>query len=221
MKKIYVLIGLLCLWSLSLFSSEIKVASSVNSDTIGLQDILSYKIMVSGEDGNEVSTPDLPSIPGFSFRDVQSSTQSSFSWVNGKTTTSFTKTFTYSLIPKEKGQHTIPPVSFEFKGFTYKTKPIEVNVIDGSVNSSNTRTRRPRSIFDDFGNEPTQTQSQDGETFLVSSVNKKRVYKGEPVEVEYTLYTTENITGLSISDEKDYPGYGKDEVYSARELRLE
>ncbi|MDP8232728.1 MAG: BatD family protein [Candidatus Zophobacter franzmannii] len=220
MKKLILLIGLIGLILVPLFSSDLKVASSVNSDTIGLQDQLNYKVIVSGEDGNKVSTPSLRTVPGFSLLDTRSSTQSSFSWVNGKTTTSFTKTFTYTLSPRKEGDYTIPAVSFDFKGSTYNTKPIQVKVVKGTTNTSKARTRRSRSVFDNFYEEPAKTSSPDGETFLVAKPNKKSVFKGEPIKVDYTLYTTQNVSGLSISDEKDYPGYGKDEIYTARELRM-
>ncbi len=218
MKKLYIIISLVLLL-LPLWGQDLKVATSVNSSTVGIQDIVTFKVIVSGEDANTVDTPDFPTVKSFALKSVNNSVSSSFSWVNGQTTSSFTKTFTYQLIPKEVGTFKIPPIKFAHKNETFETKPLEVKVVEGSTNTSRSRTRRSRSIFDDFYDDSSQQSSNDGELFLVAEPDKRSVYKGEPVIVTYNLYTNQDLTGLSISDEKDHPGYGKEETYTAKELR--
>ncbi len=219
MKKIYIVLLLVSLL-IPLFAGDLKVATSVNSSTIGLQDVLTFKVIVSGEDANKIDTPSLPDIKGFAFRSVNNSVSSSFSFVNGKSSSSFTKTFTYTLIPKEKGMFTIPPVKLSHNNENFETKPLQVKVIEGTTNTSKSRTRRSQSIFDNFYDETSQQSSNDGEIFIVAEPDKKSVFKGEPINVTYNLYTNQELSGLSISDEKDHPGYGKEETYTASELRF-
>jgi len=117
------------------------------------------------------------------------SQQVSQSWVNGRS--SFNKTYSYYLLPQQKGTLTIRQASIEINGQIYKTNPIKVTVTNA--------VEKPK--------DPNDTQlSADTELHLVADVSKSNPYLNEPITVVYKLYFSNNI-GITNWRELNKPKY--------------
>jgi len=119
--------------------------------------------------------------------------QTSYQWINGKATSS--KTLTWTLVPNQKGQLTIPALTVTVDGKKLKTKPIRMN-IKGSG----------------------QVVNKD-ELFLLAEIDQDEVYVGEQVTVTYKLYTR---VQMSLEDIK-YPesvGFWTEELSVPRPPRF-
>jgi hypothetical protein len=117
------------------------------------------------------------------------SQQVSQSWINGKS--SFNKTYSYFLLPMQKGVLVIRQASIDIRGQIYKTSPIKITVTAA--------VEQPR--------DPNDTQvTADQSLHLVAEISKTNPYLNEPITVVYKIYFSYNI-GITNWRELDKPKY--------------
>lgn len=124
------------------------------------------------------------------FRIIAGPTQMmSQSWVNGRG--SFNKTYTYYLMPTQRGTLTIRQAVVEINGQQYKTAPIKITVT--------APVEQPRDP-----NDPRMAVSDALQ--LVAEVSKSNPYINEPITVVYKLYFDYNV-GIREFRELEKPKY--------------
>ena len=112
------------------------------------------------------------------------------SWVNG--VQSFSKTYTYFLTPRSKGNFTIGQAEVTINGETYKTSPIEIEVTNA--------VKKP--------NDPNNVEGQiDENIHLVAEVSNPNPYLNEGITIIYKLYFRNPISVSDVS-ELETPSYG-------------
>ena len=112
------------------------------------------------------------------------------SWVNG--VQSFSKTYTYFLTPRSKGNFTIGQAEVTINGEIYKTSPIEIEVTNA--------VKKP--------NDPNNVEGQiDGNIHLVAEVSNPNPYLNEGITIIYKLYFRNPISVSDVS-ELETPSYG-------------
>ena len=112
------------------------------------------------------------------------------SWVNG--VQSFSKTYTYFLTPRSKGNFTIGQAEVTINGEIYKTSPIEIEVTNA--------VKKP--------NDPNNVEGQiDGNIHLVAEVSNPNPYLNEGITIVYKLYFRNPISVSDVS-EIETPSYG-------------
>ena len=112
------------------------------------------------------------------------------SWVNG--VQSFSKTYTYFLTPRSKGNFTIGQAEVTINGEIYKTSPIEIEVTNA--------VKKP--------NDPNNVEGQiDGNVHLVAEVSNPNPYLNEGITIVYKLYFRNPISVSDVS-ELETPSYG-------------
>ena len=112
------------------------------------------------------------------------------SWVNG--VRSFSKSYTYFLSPKRKGELKIGQAIIEIEGEVYKTSPKTVEVTE-AVSSPNS----PESQADAIADE---------NLHLVAEISKSNPYLNEAITVIYKLYFSSEIS-ISNVNEVETPKY--------------
>lgn len=164
--------------------AQVQFEAKVSKPSLGINERLRVDFTMNADGDN--FTP--PSFEGF--RVVAGpSQQVSQSWVNGRS--SFNKTYSYFLLPVQRGQLTIRQASIEINGQVYKTTPIRVNVTAA--------VEQPR--------DPNDVQiSADDALHLVAEVSNENPYLNEPITVVYKLYFNYNI-GITNFRELDKPKY--------------
>ncbi|PRX56745.1 BatD family protein [Flagellimonas meridianipacifica] len=150
---------------------EITFELKLSKEKLGINERLRAEFTMN-KDGDNFNPP---SFEGFKV--VMGPSQSiASSWINGKRT--YSKTYTYILVPTARGRFTIKQATIEINGETYKTlsKTVEVTAAVDKPNDQKT--------VDDVADESLH---------LVAEVSKGNPYLNEAVTVIYKLYVSPNI----------------------------
>ncbi len=189
------------LWGGLLRSEEISVSGRVDSERIGEQDQLQFTIDISGPDAGKVNTINLPAMKNLKVV-AGPSVSTRFQWVNGVSSSS--KSFTYILLPTSKGEAEIPAVEVQHEGKRYRTDPIKIEVISGSITRRESQ-RIP--TFPDIVERKDDRARPEPDIIARATVDKDRLYQGEQLTLTYKLYTTVNILDIDISDMPSFEGF--------------
>ena len=147
--------------------AQVQFEAKVSKNSLGLNERLRIDFTMNADGDN--FTP--PNFEGFRIV-AGPSQQVSQSWVNGRS--SFNKSYSYYLLPSQKGALTIKQASVEINGQIYKTNPIKINVTAA--------VEQPR----DPNDEP-QISAADA-IHLVAEISKGNPYVNEPITVVYKLF---------------------------------
>jgi len=122
-------------------------------------------------------------------------TSSSYTVINGKSSGS--KSYKYILQATQKGDFTIQPATANIGGKTLKSNDINIKVVEPS---------------------PSQIQNvPDKKTFVRLEISTSEGYPGQFIQLDYVLYTRQNIERYDISP-YDYPdGFFVDYVKDLKE----
>ncbi|MCR9263741.1 MAG: BatD family protein [Flavobacteriaceae bacterium] len=151
---------------------EVTFQMNLSKEKLGINERLRVEFSMN-KDGDNFSPP-----PFEGFKVVMGPSQSiSSSWVNGKR--SFSKTYSYILVPTARGNFTIKQATIDIGGETYKTLPKTVEVTAAVDKPSDQKT------VDDVADESLH---------LVAEVSKGNPYLNEAVTVIYKLYVSPDIS---------------------------
>lgn len=122
------------------------------------------------------------------------STQQSFSMVNGRTTQSSSVTYTYVLMANRNGSFVIPSAHAVVAGSNISSQAIKINVSG--------RAQTGASQYGSHNTQPAQRVDRAGsrisgnDLFIRVTANKQRVYEQEPILLTYKVYTQVELTQL-------------------------
>ena len=116
------------------------------------------------------------------------STQSSFSMVNGRTSQSSTVTYTYIVCALKNGTFTIPAATIIADGKQISSNAVKIQV-SGTAQSNSRSSQQSET-------RPAGTQISGSDLFIKVSASKKRVVEQEPVLLTYKVYTLVSLTQL-------------------------
>ncbi len=198
---VFSLLFLILLFNSSLScAQEISFEVSVDNNKVSLGASLQLNLGFYGM--KDISAPELPDIDGFDWRYLGPSTR--ISMVNGQVSSSVTHI--YTLIPLKVGKFKIPSFSVNYRGKTYTSKAIPVEVIKGYVETLS-------------GEKEEGLQELDERIFLTLQAAKTKTYVNEVIPVKIKLY----INQLSIRDiqipEFIHEGFWVDEFSEPKQYR--
>jgi hypothetical protein len=205
MKRLFVLIALL----MPILLGAITVTASVNKNRVDLADRLVYTIQIKGEENFDVSEPQAPKIDLFSFVNMSSSSRSSSTIINFKTRREYIRTYAYSYVPLKEGSTSIAAQRIRVGNKVYTTNSFTIDVIKSSPSPSQSNPSSPGGQAITDPDIPWNSGRMTGNTMLLASPQRQSVYKGQPVIISYYLYTDQMVRSFSLTEERDFPGYGK------------
>ncbi len=212
-RKYKLLVVLLALASPAA-AQDVQVTASVDAEEIGLQDQLQLAVSVSGPDSGSAEAPRLPRFAGFDVVGGPNiSTQ--FQWINGRYSSS--RSYTYILLPRKTGRHTIDAIEVQVGGRVFRADPITVNVRAGSVRPLQSRSADP---LGDEGLLPSK-EGSGNEVLVEAEVDRKRAYPGQQVTLTYHLYTRVAVTGLQLQENPPLTGFWLEEIDVDKNPRAE
>lgn len=144
---------------------------NLSKEKLGINERLRVEFTMN-KDGDDFSPPDFNG-----FRVLMGPSQAiSSSWING--VRSYSKTYSYTLAPTERGKFTIKQASIVIDGKVYKSlaKTVEVTAAVSKPNDDMN--------VDDFA---------DDNLHLVAEVSKTNPYLNEAITVVYKLYVSPSI----------------------------
>lgn len=231
--KFFILLLLIGLSMQTLFAQEMRFVAQVNSNTIGIEDHLVITFSLENFPSGDLSNLDVK-FPGFQvLAGPMVSNSRNISIINGKREVSETNSYTYEARPTALGAFTIPPAKVVLNGKTYTSNPVKVQVVEGSLRPQRQASpqRQFRDPFEEFWEEmqrdmeemfgaPRMMQPQRQQIdyydftedkipqniFLKIEADKKEVYEGEPLKIEYKLYTRLNMN-MAITELPDLNGF--------------
>lgn len=168
---------LLCLLTTSALASGVKIDVKIVAEKIGFEDTLIYIVTIEGI--ANAAEPDLSGIKDFGVGVPQRST--GFGFVGGASYISVS--YLYELTPLKTGTLTIPPVTYRYKGKTYRSRSFSVEVVKGTV--------KPAEGELDVKLQIETTQSE--------------VKQGQPVSFRVLLYTRSDLTSLKLVSLEAHP----------------
>lgn len=193
------LILLLFLAVQSVFA-QVEFKASVSKNNIGINERLRIDFTMN-DDGDNFEAP---SFEGFKIFGGPNQSVS-YSWVNGKK--SFSKSYSFFLMPTRKGTFVIKSASIEIAGKIYKTNPVKITVGNAVAEPEPEEEEDPFAVI--FGNQRRRQQQQqqqqqlppslkDGDGIhLVAEISNPNPYLNEPITAVYKLYVSPYV---SVSD---------------------
>lgn len=167
-----------------LSAQEVSFDAKVSKKQLGVNERLRVDFTMN-TDGDNFEPPSFEN-----FTVVGGPSQSiNNSWING--VRSFSKSYSYFLAPKKRGEFTIGQATIEIDGKTYKTLPVKI-----TVTAAIDKPKDP--------NDPNYIASE--KIHLVAEISNGNPYLNEAITVVYKLYVAQN-TGVRNWREIDSPRY--------------
>lgn len=192
MKKTLLILFVL-LSSIS-FGQQLKVSTDKNPAIVGEQILVQFSI---DEKGDNFKSPNFNGLRVLS--GPNPSTSSSYSFVNGKSESTTSTTYSFYLKATKEGTYTITPATIKVKGKTIKSKSYQIKVVKGSEKNK------------------AQQKALSDNLFIKVNVNKKNIVVGEQILVTYKLFTRLELQNSELSKLPDLNGFwSKDLETSSR-----
>ncbi len=170
----------------------VEFEAILSKDKLGINERLRIDFKMN-RDGDNFTPPDFEG-----FRVLMGPFQTvSSSWVNG--VKSYSKTYSYTLAPTERGIFTINQATIVIDGKTYKTTPKKVEVT---------------AAVDKPSDQLTTDDIADQNLHLVAEVSKASPYMNEAVSVVYKLYVspTINVSNFRPLDNPTYNNFWSQDI---------
>jgi len=180
---------------------EASFTAAVNAERIGLDDILVYTLTYTGN--NNPQTPELPMLRMLrDFRLLQQSTSSEVRLLDGDV--SYATHFYYHLLPLRTGKLSIPAVRVRLAGKEFRSNPVFVEVVPGSV-----LPKEPFSAYADDSLSPSLARGEPiapGDLFLQVRASPQRVFRNQQVNLAILLYSRKRIESATMISNRSFPG---------------
>lgn len=199
-KQLYILL-LFCLIGKLSVAQDVEFVTKISDETVSINEQFKvvFEINASGSNFR-------PPVLTDNFRVLGGPLSSSqMRYVNGKISSSLS--YTYILKPISEGDFIIEPASIEVDGKSYSSNPVQLKVTAAKVPNQNNPS--PSQTPSSRSNSPKSNQY---EIFLTESVNKKTVYQGDQLVIDYDLYTREQVESYEIDVLPDFRGFYTSEL---------
>jgi len=111
----------------------------------------------------------------------------------------------FTLLPTKVGSFTIPPAKVLVDNKWLESNSITIKITQaGSATNKNSQASKSNTQSNKSENIP---QLEDGEIFLKAEVNKSNVYLGEPVILNYYIYTRVDVRQYGINKTPSFKGF--------------
>jgi hypothetical protein len=183
-----------------LLFSQVEFTANVSKKKLGINERLRVDFEMNSE-GDNFSPP---SFTGFTV--VGGPSQSvSHSWINGKR--SFSKTYTYILSPKKRGEFTIKQAEIVIEDETYKTIPINVEVVAAIAKPKNP-------------NDPDYVAQEN--IHLVAEISNTSPFLNEAITIIYKLYVgpSVNVSNFNPIDNPKFADFWSQNI-DIKQLKIE
>ena len=197
MKKILsilVFIGI----ALSVFADEVVFKANAPSQVIaGRPFQLTYTVNQRCRDLNAPEFTDFDVLAG-----PYSSTSSSISFVNGRRTSSYEQTYTYTLMAQRTGTFTIGPASIKVDGSNYQSNGVRIQVLPEDQQPQQTASQGRGQ-----GQQGSQGSQVSSENLFVRTITTKtKVHEQEAFMIMYKLYFA-NVDVAQLTNNTKLPEF--------------
>jgi hypothetical protein len=145
-----------------------------------------------------------PSFPKLNLLSGPNQSQS-MQYINGKV--SRTTSISYILQATEEGKVEIEAASIVVDGKTYRSNPLEIEIVAASAGSANAHRNRQQQ-------RKANGESLEDHVFIKAFVDRKEAFVGEKVTVNYKLYSRFPISGINLESLPSFNGFWSQDIRS-------
>ena len=116
------------------------------------------------------------------------SQSSSTSFVNGRRTSSFQMTFTYTLMAQKEGTFSIAPATITINGEQYTSNGVKITVLPEDQPATNSQQPAANNQQPTASSQRQSSGPEQGNIFVRTLVSKTKVYEQEAVLLSYKVY---------------------------------
>ena len=174
MKKLSIILFLFC--SALIHAQTLKVSVDKNPAIVGEQILIQYTINTKGDNFKSPNFKGLRVLSG-----PNPSTQSSYTFVNGKSKSNSSTTYSFYLKSIKEGTYNISPATITVNGKTINSKPYTLKVVKGSEKNK------------------AQQKALSNNLFIKVDVSKRNIVVGEQILVTYKLFTRVDLHNTELS----------------------
>jgi hypothetical protein len=185
-----------------LSAQDVAVRSYLNSAQVASNQQFVLSVEISGVQRVD-RDPMLPDMSGFATY-LGSSSSSQMQIINGRTSVSIT--LQYRFLAIAEGNFEIPPVQVEVNGQAFATDPLQIEIMAGAAPGAPQSPRRPAGAP-----QGGEVEIAPEDLFITATVSKARVHQGEPVIVEYRIYTRVSVSSYSVTKSPGTAGFWAEE----------
>ena len=202
----FLILIILFLLPFSVLYSEIIINSYVDNNTLKRGESFTYIISIEGKNEKLNFSPEslkFPSIKGLKVLNRYSSSSHSYSFINGKTSSSEILKISYLLVYLgDRKKIIIPKINLKVNKKLYQTNEVEV-------------------YFEDSGKIGTGKRHED--YFIDTAVSKVEVYEFEPLFLNYTLYIkpTIRVSNINLMEKENFNNFFVHSIYDIFKQRPE
>ena len=140
------------------------------------------------------------------------SRSSSYQVINGKTSSSLSVSYTFTLQGLKTGTYSVPPASIIVDGQKHSSNGLSIKVLpdDGSDAAGSSAAQSGAST----------AKITNDKIFIRTNISKSSVYEQEPVVVTYKLYTLADVAGMNNMKMPDFNGFLKQELDQSQNKQL-
>lgn len=164
-------------------------ASAPSAVVMGQQFQLTYTVNTEG--ATSLRTPDLSAFEVL--MGPSSSVSRSMQIINGQTSSSYSQTFTYVLMPKKEGTFNIGPGSIKIKNANYSSNSLVVKVLPPDKAGSASGGGRSSGGSSGGGASQGSTSVGTNELFVRMNVSNRSVYEQEGFLVTFKIYSLYDV----------------------------
>ena len=164
-------------------------ASAPSAVVMGQQFQLTYTVNTEG--ATSLRTPDLSAFDVL--MGPSSSVSRSMQIINGQTSSSYSQTFTYVLMPKKEGTFNIGPGSIKIKNANYSSNSLVVKVLPPDKAGSASGGGRSSGGSGGGGASQGSTSVGTNELFVRMNVSNRSIYEQEGFLVTFKIYSLYDV----------------------------
>lgn len=134
------------------------------------------------------------------------STSSSTSFVNGHRTSSFTQTYTYTLMAQKAGTFTISPATVKVDGESYQSNGVRITVLPEDEQQAAQSSQSTQSNPNTQSAPSAQSSASSENIFVRTIASKTRVHEQEALMITYKLYFA-NVDVAQLTNNTKLPEF--------------
>ena len=196
MKKISTLLLLFC--NLILQAQILDVKADKNPAIIGEQILIQYTINTKAENFKSPNFNGLQVLSG-----PNPSTQSSYTFVNGKSQSNTSTTYSFYIKANREGNYNITPASIEVNGEKINSLSYNLKIVKGSEKSE----KQKKAISDNL--------------FIKVDVSKRNIFVGEQILVVFKLFTRLDLENTELSSLPSLNGFWAKDLKTSSQFKRE
>ncbi|MDG2138861.1 MAG: BatD family protein [Flavobacteriales bacterium] len=197
MKKIYLILSLF-LYLTTSNAQTLTVTSDKNPAIVGEQIMLKFTVNAKAKEFKAPKFTGLRVLSG-----PNSSSSSSYSFVNGKSKSEITTTYSFYLSAIKEGTFIIPPASVIVNNKTITSEAVSIKVVKGNTQQQNNKKAKSDNLF------------------ITVNTSRKNMFIGEQTIVTYKLHTRLDLENTELSALPNLNGFWKKDLETSSRFKRE